>query len=787
MTEVTTGVPFTLNGEAVTAEPGELLIDACERHGAHIPRFCYHPRMEPVGMCRMCLVTVDSGRGPGLQPSCMVPVGADMVVETESEPAKRAQDGVLELLLINHPLDCPVCDKGGECPLQDNAYSFGPGESRFVEEKRHYPKPIPISDLVNLDRERCILCDRCTRFAADVAGDPLIHFIGRGAQTEVNTFPDHPFASYFSGNTVQICPVGALTAEPYRFKARPWDLVETESTSTVDSSGSRVVLQASRDRLVRILGVDSDAVNWSWLSDRERFAYEATDSDQRLVAPMVRNDDELVPTRWSNALAAAAEVLNGDPARIGVIGGARLPLEAQHAWRELLAELGVDAVDPQIGDGLDPKFVASVPRATIADATAPGSTIVVLGVDLKEELPALFLRVRHAVVNDGATLVEITPRRTPLSALALVAAHPLPGTAPDVVSAALGSSTAAVGGVDEAVLGALGEALRADGALTVIVGQSNLAESSAFVQQAAAAIVAAKPEAKVLPVVPRGNVFGAFSVGLAGGDTSKILQDAADGKLDALVLLGADPLSDFPHADLARRAFDNTPTVVAVDTLRNDSVDAANVVLAAAAPGEVDGTFVNLEGRCSPLRALVSPAGQSRPDWEIAAELASAAGHDLQMDDLDSIRTDLAQSVEAFSAIDWTEVATAPDGPLLALDPVPSDAGSVSTPSVDGYGLRLVIDRKMWDNGAALAASASLGKLGDATVLTVAPSELARLGVSAGSDVTVSANGNDHTLAIYADASIPKGVAHLVHNLDGFRAFDLLDGGPVADVRVATN
>ncbi len=214
-------VPFTLNGREVEARPGELLIDAAERNGVYIPHFCYHPRMRPVGMCRMCLVEVDTGRGPSLQPACMLEVSPGMVVDTEAAGPAKAQDGVLEFLLINHPLDCPVCDKGGECPLQDQTMSYGPGESRFVEEKRHYDKPIPISDLVLLDRERCILCDRCTRFAKEVAGDPLIHFQDRGNQTQVNTFPDHPFASYFSGNTVQICPVGALTATSLPLQGPP--------------------------------------------------------------------------------------------------------------------------------------------------------------------------------------------------------------------------------------------------------------------------------------------------------------------------------------------------------------------------------------------------------------------------------------------------------------------------------------------------------------------------------------------------------------------------------------
>ena len=232
-------VAVTINGVPHSARKGQLVIDAAADVGVYVPRFCYHERMTPVGKCRMCLVETDTGRGPAVTVSCMVAVAPDMKIETESPMAKRMQEGVLELLLANHPLDCPVCDKGGECPLQDQAYSHGPGESRFIEEKRHFEKPIPISELVLLDRERCILCDRCTRFADEVAGDPLISFTGRGNDTHIATYPDEPFASYFSGNTVQICPVGALTAKPYRFKARPWDLEQEETTCTTCSVGCR--------------------------------------------------------------------------------------------------------------------------------------------------------------------------------------------------------------------------------------------------------------------------------------------------------------------------------------------------------------------------------------------------------------------------------------------------------------------------------------------------------------------------------------------------------------------
>ena len=280
-------ITVTIDGKEVKVKSGEVLIDACEEVGVDIPRFCYHKRMSQVGMCRMCIVEVDTGRGPSLQPSCMMDVSEGMIIDTQSEEIKKVQDGVLEFLLLNHPLDCPVCDKGGECPLQDQTMAYGPGETRFVEEKRHFEKPIPISDNVYLDRERCILCDRCTRFADEVVGDPLIQFIDRGNSTQVNTFPEDPFASYFSGNIVQLCPVGALTAKPYRFKARPWDLEEIESTYP-NPLGDRIVVQSSRDQVLRLQGLDSEEVNWGWLCDKDRFSFEAFQSEYRLDNPLVR-------------------------------------------------------------------------------------------------------------------------------------------------------------------------------------------------------------------------------------------------------------------------------------------------------------------------------------------------------------------------------------------------------------------------------------------------------------------------------------------------------------------
>src|SRR5687768_949995 len=300
-------VTITIDDREVQAPRGELLIKVAQEHGSYIPRFCWHERMKPVGMCRMCLVEVEGMRG--LQISCATPVVEGMVVRTRSDTVKSAQDGVLELLLINHPLDCPVCDRGGECPLQDQTLAFGPGESRYVEEKRHWAKPIPVSDLVMLDRERCIQCGRCTRFAAELAGDALIDFGGRGAMTEVITYPDEPFRSYFSGNTVQICPVGALTASAFRFRARPWDLESVETSCQTCAVGCRGALESTTNRLVRLLGVDSEPVNHGWLCDKGRYGYEWVHSDARVREPMIRREGALTATSWPEALDAAATAL----------------------------------------------------------------------------------------------------------------------------------------------------------------------------------------------------------------------------------------------------------------------------------------------------------------------------------------------------------------------------------------------------------------------------------------------------------------------------------------------
>ena len=834
-----TPVRITVDGTEIEAAPGQLLIDACEQAGTYIPRFCYHPRMRPVGMCRMCLVEVDTGRGPALAPSCMLEVGEGMVVETAGDAARKAQDGVLEFLLVNHPLDCPVCDKGGECPLQDQTMAYGPGESRFVEEKRHFDKPLPISDLVYLDRERCILCDRCTRFADEVAGEPLIGFQGRGYHTEVNTFPDRPFDSYFSGNTVQICPVGALTARPYRFRARPWDLTEMTSTYP-NATGDRVSVHASRNRLLRIQGVDSEAVNHGWLADRDRFSFEAVHSPGRLQEPLLRSDGELVATSWSTALAAAAaatgEALgrNG-PSSVAVVGGARLCSEDQYAWAKLAKGLiGTDNVDAQLGDGLPAELVCALPRATIADACRPGGMVLTISGDLREEFGSLFLRLRGAVAGGSATLVEFSPLAGSLTPLARHSLRVRPGDADLIAEAILDPPQgAAIAGIATEELRAVA-ALLAEHPLTVLVGRTSVAESVLPTAGAALRLAGAFPHARFLPLLRRGAAAGAIDAGLApgmlpgrttpdgaaahygaawgavpterGADTTGILAAAAAGRIEVLFLLGADPLADFPDRELARRALERVGTVIAVDTFGTASVNRADVVLPATMFGERAGTHVNIEGRATAETRQVTPPPQCRRDWEIAAELAMRLGSDLRIASAPQAWAELAALSPLHAGAGWDDVRAHPDGVLLpvasgngaaprsaeATGPLPSrlSLDDVRLPAAravafDRYSYRLVADRRAYDAGTITSNCPSLAAMARPGGLRLNPRDFERLGCSTDDLLRVTSPAGAISVTAAPDGRVPPAVAALTVNSGGADPGELIDAdAAVCEIRV---
>ena len=770
-------VNLTINDKPVVARKGELIIAAADRTDDFIPRFCYHPRMSPVGMCRQCLVEVETPRGPMMVVSCMTPVAEGQVVRTATEGVKKAQEGVLELLLANHPLDCPVCDKGGECPLQDQAFSHGPGESRFVEEKRHYEKPIAISDIVYLDRERCILCDRCTRFADEVAGDALITFTSRGNDTQVLTFPDEPFSSYFSGNTVQICPVGALTAKPYRFKARPWDLEQTESTCTSCSVGCRTVVQSSRDELVRYQGVDIDPVNWGWLCDRGRYNFESINSPDRLTTPLVKKGAEHVATSWSVALEDAARMIRLSLAQnansVAILGGARGTNEDAFAWAMLADKLGINQRDAQLGDGLSPE-IFNLAQATI-DETCAASTIILLSPDLKEELPVLYLRVRDAAQKRKARIVEFSSRDSGLSPYAWRTVGFEPGHQAQVVRETLTSAE---------MKEQLGR-----GQVVVVVGRPNLAENEVFTLQAIAEDFGVVPIAKVLPVLRRGNVRGAVAAGLTpqnnSGDAIDILNAAAAGKIECLVLLGSDPMSDVADAGLVQRALAQVKNLISIDTMINSSNRNADIVLPAAAYGEKNGTTTNLEGRVSNVAQKITPRGTSRPDWMIATELSIALGVDIGVSSLEDLNQKLVSSVSAF-APSADAKSTHGDGVLMTRETPVTISGS-QTKAVDrnAYNYRLIVSRTMYDTAQSTVASPSLVGIINDSAIYVHPLDLARIGVVEGTNVRVGAEGTNVVIAIRAHNGVHRGTAWLPFNHTGVDVRPLLNiAGDVVDVRI---
>ncbi len=923
-------VEFTLDGRPASARPGELLIAAAERAGVYIPRFCYHPRMEPVGMCRMCLVEVSGPRGATLQPACFIPVEAGSEVVTNSDKVKKAQDGVLEFLLVNHPLDCPVCDKGGECPLQDQTLAYGPGESRFVEEKRHFEKPIALSDLVLLDRERCIQCARCTRFQDEIAGEAQIDFASRGERVEVASFPTQPFSSYFSGNTVQICPVGALTATPYRFTARPWDLDQVESTCTTCAFGCRAAVQSSANRLTRLLGIDSEPVNHGWLCDKGRYAFEAVNGDEvaagpaeddaqpvtlgsgrrrgqfagevaetasqvgRVTDPMLRDGDRHRRVGWTEALSEAAARLAAvreahGPEAIAFIGGGRLTNEGAYAWTKLAkGVLGTDSVDAQIGDGLPAELVLSLPRATIDEACS-ARLVVLLSADVREELPVLFLRLRRSILDKRTTLLELTPRSTSLTPYAKVSLTVRPGDAPLVARAIAGEHAALPAHpmgpsfAPERLEGARNLAADVgDGAgVVVLYSRPSMAEHASVPAAAVAALGAAWPEARFLPLVRRGNVHGALDMGMAPGilpgrtsleqgqrwftehwgsvpsrrgrDATEVFRSLAEREDDAtraVVLLGCDPLEDFPDRTLAKRALEAAEVVISVAGHPGPSLDLADVVLPVAVAHERPGTTTNIEGRVTRLGQKLAPPGLAWPDWSIASALSDELGYDLAIGTpseiaeeiervapayrgfapgfldqvsghdgivvplgaahapavrpIDPMATPGVESVERQGAPPRVGLTDAVSRELLAtLHPEEGVEGTparlrrvgpspVSTPQPDHYSLRLVATRRLYDRGASMEASPSLARLVGPAVALANPSDLARLGIGPGEPVRISSPRGQVTLAAEGDPGVPKGVLVIDFNLsepDGATnaAAMLIDASAVVnDVRLET-
>ncbi|MEU8197528.1 NADH-quinone oxidoreductase subunit G [Microbispora amethystogenes] len=614
-------VSLTIDGFQVSVPKGTLIIRAAELLGIQIPRFCDHPLLSPAANCRQCLVDIpDAGNGRGFpkpQPSCAIEVAEGMVVKTQltSPVAEKAQRGVMEMLLLNHPLDCPVCDKGGECPLQNQAMSNGQGESRFVEQKRTFDKPVALSTEVLLDRERCVQCARCIRFSDQIAGDPLIDFFDRGAKEQVGVADGEPFESYFSGNTIQICPVGALTGAAYRFRSRPFDLVSTPSACEHCASGCSLRTDHRRGKVTRRLAGDDPQVNEEWNCDKGRWAFTYATAPDRLRSPLVRDESgKLVPTSWPDALATAAEGLAQARGRAGVLVGGRLTVEDAYAYSKFARiALGTNDIDfrarPHSEE--EARFLAHAVagkgiEVSYADLeTAPA--VLLAGFEPEEESPIVFLRLRKAARKRGLKVHAIAPFATPgLAKMNGSLIRTLPGAEAEALGDLVSSDLLPPGTIILA-----GERLAAaPGALSALV-RLTLATGARLAWVPRRAGERGALEAGALPgLLPIGRpaadetaraevarVWGVAALpGAPGRDTSGIIEAALNDEVDALVVAGVDPY-DLPDPARALAALENTPFIVSLEIRASAVTDRADVVLPVAAVAEKSGTFVDWEGR----------------------------------------------------------------------------------------------------------------------------------------------------------------------------------------------
>ncbi len=760
-------VRLTIDGMEVDAPKGELIIRTCERLGIIVPRFCDHPLLEPAGACRQCLVEVEMGGRPMPKPqtSCTMTVADGMVVNTQytSPVAEKAQGGQMEFLLINHPLDCPICDKGGECPLQNQALAHGRPESRFYESKRTFPKPIAISSQILLDRERCVLCQRCTRFSEQIAGDNTLVLLQRGARQQIGVAEDREFQSYFSGNTIQICPVGALTSAAYRFRARAFDLMSTPGICEHCASGCAQRTDWRRGRVQRRLAGSAPEVNEEWNCDKGRFAFTYLYDEERITRPLVRADDgELREASWTDALRTAAEGLltAREAGGVGTLTGGRLTTEDAYAYTKF-ARIALRSNDIDFRARqhtaeelafLSAEVLGSTPATggvTYADLeSAP--TVLCVAFEPEEESPIVFLRLRKAMRKHGARVLHLSSWSSP--AVTKTGGHLVP-----VVP---GGEAAALGALDADVVLALSE----PGAV-ILVGERGAAAPGLL---SAASALSDRTGAGLAWIPRRAGERGALHAGAAptllpggravtdasaraecerawrlpagalpgepGRDTTAVLAAAASGELAGL-LIGGVELADLPDPELARRAVAAAGFVVSLELRRSEVTERADVVLPVAAAVNKSGSYLNWEGRVRQFATTVD-GSNALPDCRVLDTLA------VEMD------VDLFTQTPAAAAGELVRLGSAPTASAAAAPTVA--AGAAREP---GAGQAVLATwRQLLDDGALQAAEPALAGTRRPVVARMSASTADRLGVREGQTVALATESGAITVPIeFAD------------------------------------
>jgi NADH-quinone oxidoreductase subunit G len=822
------GVTVTIDGFEVTVPKGTLIIRAAEQLGIQIPRFCDHPLLDPIGACRQCLVHVEGQPKPPA--SCTTTCTEGMVVRTQltSPVAEKAQRGVMELLLVNHPLDCPMCDKGGECPLQNQAMSSGQGETRFDGQKRTFAKPVALSAQVLLDRERCVQCARCTRFADQIAGDPLIELVDRGPQEQVAVADGVPFDSYFSGNTVQICPVGALTGASYRFRARPFDLVSTPSVCEHCAAGCHQRTDHRRGAVTRRLAGNEPEVNEEWNCDKGRWAFTYATQPDRLVTPLVRDEAGLLqPASWPQALAVAARGLAAARGRAGVLAGGRLTLEDAYAYAKFTRlALGTNDIDMRarphsaeelqfIGDEVAGRF--DVSYADLERAPA----VLLAGFEPEDECPIVFLRLRKAARTG----------RTAVYSMAALAGHGLAKMSGVLLPTAPGSEAAALralghlegsaGAVppEASTSSAIAAAMRQHGAV-ILVGE-RLAEvpgalsAAAWLARETGARLAWIPrragergaiEAGALPtLLPGGRRVGdatataevAAAWGVAslpadpGYGTSEMLAAAAGGDLEALVVGAVDP-ADLPDPAAALAAIESARFVVSLELRVSAVTDRADVVFPVAAVAEKPGTFVNWEGRAGTFSAALG-VPSVRSDLHVLAALADEMDVHLGLPDVASARREIQELTSGGSGGSSPRASTAAE-PGAATprsgaagsggsSPRASSAAEPGAATPRSGAVLLATWHNLLDAGRLQDGEPNLAGTARAAVARMSAATAAEAGTADGGKVTVATSRGAITVPVEI-ADMPDRVVWLPANSAGSAVRRVLCAGHGSEVTV---
>ena len=785
-------ITVTIDGIEVQVPKGTLAIRAAEMIGIAIPRFCDHPLLDPVGACRQCMVEVpDMGNGRGMpkpQASCTLECAPGMQIRTQvsSPVADKAQKGMLEFLLINHPLDCPICDKGGECPLQNQALSNGYGESRYEGVKRTFPKPVPISAQILLDRERCILCARCTRFSEQISGDPFIALVERGALQQVGQYADHPYDSYFSGNVVQICPVGALTSAAYRFQSRPFDLVSTDVTCEHCAAGCQLRTDHRHFQVKRRLAGEAPEVNEEWNCDKGRFGFVSARGDDRITRPLIREDGALRVASWPEAIDAAVAGLAAAGSRVGVLTGGRLTLENAYGYSKFArAVLGTNSIDfrsrPTGAD--EAAFLATHVAGrtldgavTYADLETAGH-VVLAGFEPEDESPLVFLRLRKAVRKRGLKVTTIAPfastGSTKLNAT-------LVATVPGAEVAALRALTLEPGSVVmvgerlalvPGALDAAAEVATAAGARLAWVprraGDRGAIEAGCLpgllpggrplADTAARVDVATAWEVESLPAEP-------------GLEATAMLASAGAGELQALVVAGLEP-ADFADAAAVRAGLEDAGFVVSLESRLSEVTERADVVFPVALIEEHAGTFLNWEHRPGTVHTVIRQANAPMTDLRVLAALADGLGRPLgirtpaqALAELTELGTwDGAPLVEPASPVETPKKRTRKAS--AAAQPRVSTSSTIATG--DEATVKLATWRQLIDGGRGQDNEEAMAATARPSVARVSPALAEALGVVEGDQVAVGGDAGWYSLPVAVTPGMVEGTVWVPQNSPG--------------------